>query len=144
MLEGVEEETLKGWAEECKEKYGKLFVELLQKPMLGEIGTNKQMIEEMKDLNRRYEDEMSDYTDEPLIGSLDGGFIEHFENAEEEGKNVILEAKECLEFLGIATKVMDENEYFVNENGKICYENGNRLSSDLDHSVFEVIPGGKQ
>jgi len=102
------------------------------------------MIEEMKDLNRRYEDEMSDYTDEPLIDSLDGGFIEHFEKAEKEGKNVILEAKECLDSLGIATKALNEQEYFVNENGKVCDEYGNRLSSDLDHRVFEVIPGGKQ
>jgi len=143
MLEGVEEETLKEWADECKEKYEKLFVELLQKPMLGEIGTNKQMIEELKSLNRRYGDEMSDYTDD-FVDDLDGGFIEHFENAEREGTNVIFVAKDCLECLGIAAKVMNEQEYFVNEDGKVSDEFGNRLSSDLEHRVFEVIPGGKQ
>ena len=111
--------------------------------MLGEIGTNKQMIEELKSLNRRYGDEMSDYTDD-FVDDLDGGFIEHFENAEREGTNVIFVAKDCLECLGIATKVMNEQKYFVNEDGKVSDEFGNRLSSDLEHRVFEVIPGGKQ
>ena len=40
MLEGVEKETLEKWAKECNEKYHKLFIQTLQKPMLGEIGTN--------------------------------------------------------------------------------------------------------
>lgn len=143
MLKNVDEATLKEWAGECQHKFGKLFKETLMKPLTGEIGTNAQMIEELKDLNRRYKDEMSDYTDD-FVGDLDGGFIEHFEKAEKEGKNVILEAKECLEFLGIATNVMNENKYFVNDKGKISDEYGNRLSSDLEHRVFEVIPGGKQ
>lgn len=95
MLEGVEKETLEKWAKECKEKYHKLFIQTLQKPLLGEIGTNAQMIKELKDLNMSYIDEMSDYTDD-FVSDLDGGFIEHFEKAEENGINVIQEAKECL------------------------------------------------
>lgn len=143
MIKNAEKETLEEWAKECKEKYDKLFVQLLCKPMLGEIGTNNQMIEEMKSLNMCYFDEMSDYV-ENFCDELDGGFIEHFENAEKKGKNVILVAQECLDLLGIATKALNEQEYFVNDDGKPCDEYGNRLSSDLEHSVFEVIPGGKQ
>lgn len=142
MLEGVEKETLEKWAKECNEKYHKLFIQTLQKPMLGEIGTNAQMIEELKSLNYQYLDEMSDYADEP-IDDIDGGFIGHFENAEKEGKNVILEAQECLSFLGIAEDILT-TEHYVDKDGKICDEYGNRLSSDMEHRTFEVIPGGKQ
>lgn len=143
MLEGVEEEILKEWADECKEKFYKLFIETIQKALTGEIGTNNQMIEELKDLNWRFQDEIDDYTND-FVGDLDGGWIEHFENAEKEGMNVIMCAKDCLDCMGIATKVLENQEYFVNDDGKVSDENGNRLSSDLEHRVFEVIPGGKQ
>ena len=143
MLKNVEKETLEEWTKECKEKFNKLLVETLQKPMLGKIGTNMQMIDELKDLNFRYENEMEDYTDD-FIDNLDGGFIDNFLDAEKNGENVIECAMECLDCLGIATKSLSEKEYFVNEDGKPCDEYGNRLSSDLDHRVFEVIPGGKQ
>ena len=83
MLEGVEEETLKKWADECKEKFNKLFIETIQKAFTGEIGTNNQMIEELKDLNWRFQAEIDDYTND-FIGDLDGGWIEQFENAEKE------------------------------------------------------------
>lgn len=142
MLEGVDKATLEEWAKECKKKFYKKFVETLQKPMLGEIGTNAQMIEELKSLNYQYLDEMSDYADEP-IDDIDGGFIGHFENAEKEGKNVILEAQECLSFIGIAEEILT-TEHYVDKDGKICDEYGNRLSSDMEHRAFEVIPGGKQ
>lgn len=141
MLEGVDKATLEEWAKECKKKFYKKFVETLQKPMLGEIGTNAQMIEELKSLNYQYLDEMSDYADEP-IDDIDGGFIGHFENAEKEGKNVILEAQECLSFLGIADYILT-TEHYVDKDGKICDEYGNRLSSDMEHRVFDVIKGGK-
>ena len=141
MLEGVDKATLEEWAKECKKKFYKKFVETLQKPMLGEIGTNAQMIEELKSLNYQYLDEMSDYADEP-IDDIDGGFIGHFENAEKEGKNVILEAQECLSFIGIAEEILT-TEHYVDKDGKICDEYGNRLSSDMEHRVFGVIKCGK-
>ena len=141
MLEGVDKATLEEWAKVCKKKFYKKFVETLQKPMLGEIGTKAQMIEELKSLNYQYLDEMSDYADEP-IDDIDGGFIRHFVNAEKEGKNVILEAQECLSFLGIAEDIL-ASEHYVNKDGKICDECGNRLSSDMEHRVFDVIKGRK-
>ena len=134
MLEGVEKETLEKWAKECKEKYHKLFIQTLQKPLLGEI-------KELKDLNMSYFDEMSDYTD-GVINDLDGGFIELFEKAEENGINVIQEAKECL-FTLKAVDDMLNAKHWVNEDGHICDEEGNRLSEDRGHRVFEVIKGGK-
>lgn len=141
MLEGVEKETLEKWAKECNEKYHKLFIQTLQKPLLGEIGTNGQMIKELKDLNMSYFEEMSDYTDD-FVSDLDGGFIELFEKAEENGINVIQEAKECL-FTLKAVDDMLNAKHWVNEDGHICDEEGNRLSEDREHRVFEVIKGGK-
>lgn len=141
MLEGVDKATLKEWAKECKKKFYKKFVETLQKPMLGEIGTNAQMIEELKSINYQYLDEMSDYADEP-IDDIDGGFIRHFENAEKEGKNVILEAQDCLRVLGLCEEVFNK-KLWIGEDGHPCDENGNRLSADGKHSVFEVIKCGK-
>ena len=139
MLENVEKETLEEWAKECTKKFNKLLVETLQKPMLGKIGTNMQMVEELKDLNFRYENEMEDYTDD-FIDNLDGGFIDNFLDAEKNGENVIECARDCLYFLNAVSKI----ELFVNEDGHPCDEYGNRLASDLEHRVFEVIPGGKQ
>lgn len=143
MLKGVEEETLEKWAKECKEKFDKLFVQTIRKALTSEIGTNAQMVEELKDLNSRYWDEMNDYTGK-FVDDLDGGWIEHFINAEKEGINVILAARDCLDYLDAAKKALNEKEYFVNEDGKPCDEYGNPLSSDLEHRVFEVIPGGKK
>ena len=141
MLEGVEKETLEKWANECKEKYHKLFIQTLQKPLLGEIGTNGQMIKELKELNMSYIDEMSDYTD-GVINDLDVGFIELFEKADENGINVIQEAKECLFTLKSVDDMLNA-KHWVNEDGHICDEEGNRLSEDRERRVFEVINGGK-
>ena len=141
MLEGFTKEELEEYKKECQEKYDKLFKETLQKALTGEIGTNTQMIEELKDLNWRYWDEMNDYTD-GFVSDFDVGFIEHFANAEKEGKNVILEAKDCLECLGIATKVLNREEW-RDENLNPVDEYGNRLSQDGEHRVFEVIKGNK-
>ena len=140
MLEGFTKDDLDEMAKECRKKYDKLFKKTLQKPMLGEIGTNTQMVEELKDLNRRFEDEMSDYTDE-FIDDLDGGFIEEFEKAEKDGVNVIRCAQDCLDCLCIAEHSM---RGWVNKDTNLpCDEYGNHLSQDGEHRVFEVIPGGK-
>ena len=109
--------------------------------MLGEIGTNTQMVEELKDLNRRFEDEMSDYTDE-FIDDLDGGFIEQFEKAEKDGVNVILCAQDCLDCLCVAEHSM--RRWVNKDTNLLCDEYGTPLSQDGEHRVFELIPGGKQ
>ena len=112
MLEVVEKETLEKWAKECNEKYHKLFIQTLQKPLFGEIGTNEQMIKELKDLNMSYIDEMSDFTDD-FVSDLDGGFIEHFEKAEEKQQNDYREAATLL--LKLMRKLNDQGVIKVNE-----------------------------
>ena len=55
-----------------------------------------------------------------------------------DGKNVIFEAQEYLQILGMSEKVLNQ-KLWVNKDGHPCDENGNRLSADGEHSVFEVI-----
>lgn len=137
MIEGYSKVDLEEMAKECQRKYDKLFKQTLRKPMLGEIGTNTQMVEALKDLNFDYKQEMRDYTDE-FLDDLDGGFIDIFLNAEKEGKNVITQAQESLECLEAAERAFNR-EMYVDEDSKPCDEYGTRLSYDLEHRVFEVI-----
>lgn len=59
-----------------------------------------------------------------------------------DGKNVIFEAQEYLKILGMCEEMFNQ-KLWVNEDGHICDEEGNRLSDDREHRVFEVIKGGK-
>ena len=99
------------------------------------------MIKELKDLNMSYIDEMSDYTDD-FVSDLDGGYIEHFEKAEENGISGIEAARKCAHALKAGDDMLNA-KHWVNEDGHICDEEGNRLSEDREHRVFEVIKGGK-
>lgn len=141
MLEGFTEEELQSMAYDCQKKYEKLEKETVIKALTGEIGTNSAMVEELESLNIRYHDEMDEYDDTAL--DLNPGLIENFKRAEREGKNVILEAQEYLKILGMCEEMFNQ-KMWVNEDGHMCDEDGNRLSADGEHRVFEVIKGGKQ
>lgn len=141
MLEGFTEEELQSMAYDCQKKYEKLETETVIKALTGEIGTNSAMVEELESLNIRYHDEMDEYDDTAL--DLNPGLIENFKRAEREGKNVILEAQEYLKILGMCEEMFNQ-KMWVNEDGHMCDEDGNRLSADGEHRVFEVIKGGKQ
>nr|DAQ24388.1 MAG TPA: hypothetical protein [Caudoviricetes sp.] len=141
MLEGFTEEELQSMAYDCQKKYEKLEKETVMKALTGEIGTNSAMVEELESLNIRYHDEMDEYDDTAL--DLNPGLIENFKRAEREGKNVILEAQEYLKILGMCEEMFNQ-KMWVNEDGHMCDEDGNRLSADGEHRVFEVIKGGKQ
>lgn len=140
MLEGFTEEELQSMAYDCQKKYEKLEKETVMKALTGEIGTNSAMVEELESLNIRYHDEMDEYDDTAL--DLNPGLIENFKRAEREGKNVILEAQEYLKILGMCEEMFNQ-KMWVNEDGHMCDEDGNRLSADGEHRVFEVIKGGK-
>ena len=140
MLEGFTEEELQNMAYDCQKKYEKLEKESVMKALTGEIGTNSAMVEELESLNIRYHDEMDEYDDTAL--DLNPGLIENFKRAEREGKNVILEAQEYLKILGMCEEMFNQ-KMWVNEDGHMCDEDGNRLSADGEHRVFEVIKCGK-
>ena len=139
MLEGFTDEELREYAKECQEKYDKLERETLKKALTGEIGTNAKMVEALKDLNWRYQDEMEQFV--PYASDLNPQTIENFKQAEEDGENVIVCARQHLEMFEICEKVMNRPVY-VNEDGKISDENGVPLNKDGEHSLFEVIKGG--
>lgn len=140
MVEDYTKEEFHRLVSECQKKYEKLEKETVMKALTGEIGTNSAMVEELEILNIRYHDEMGEYDIAAL--DLNPGLIENFKRAERDSKNVIFEAQEYLKILGMCEEVLNQ-KLWVNEDGHPCDENGNRLSADGEHSVFEVIKCGK-
>ena len=140
MLEEFTDEKINGLINECRKKYEKLSKETVMKALTGEIGTNSAMIEELEILDIHYHDEIKEF--DIAAPGLNRQLIENFKQAEKDGKNVIFEAQEYLRILGMGEKIFDQ-KMWVNEDGNPCDENGNRLSADGKHSVFEVIKCGK-
>ena len=140
MLEEFTDEKINGLINECRKKYEKLSKETVMKALTGEIGTNSAMIEELEILDIHYHDEIKEF--DITAQGLNRQLIENFKQAEKDGKNVIFEAQEYLRILGMGEKIFDQ-KLWVNEDGHPCDENGNRLSADGKHSVFEVIKCGK-
>jgi hypothetical protein len=140
MVEDYTEEELNKLINECQKKYEKLEKETVMKALTGEIGTNSAMVKELESLNFQYHEEMDEYDDTAL--DLNPGLIENFKRAEREGKNVIFEAQEYLKILGMCEEMFNQ-KMWINEDGHMCDEDGNRLSADGEHRVFEVIKGGK-
>jgi hypothetical protein len=141
MVEDYTKEEFHRLVTECQKKYEKLEKETVMKALTGEVGTNSAMVKELESLNFQYHEEMDEYDDTAL--DLNPGLIENFKRAEREGKNVILEAQEYLKILGMCEEMFNQ-KMWVNEDGHMCDEDGNRLSADGEHRVFEVIKGGKQ
>ena len=141
MVEDYTKEEFHRLVTECQKKYEKLEKETVMKALTGEVGTNSAMVKELESLNFQYHEEMDEYDDTAL--DLNPGLIENFKRAEREGKNVILEAQEYLKIIGMCEEMFNQ-KMWVNEDGHMCDEDGNRLSADGEHRVFEVIKGGKQ
>lgn len=140
MVEDYTKEEFHRLVTECQKKYEKLEKETVMKALTGEVGTNSAMVKELESLNFQYHEEMDEYDDTAL--DLNPGLIENFKRAEREGKNVIFEAQEYLKILGMCEEMFNQ-KMWINEDDHMCDEDGNRLSADGEHRVFEVIKGGK-
>lgn len=134
------EDNTKELINECQEKYAELIRKTAVKALTGEITTNYAMVKELESLNFQYHEEMDEYDD--TAPDLNPELIENFRQAEKTGKNVSIEAQEYLLALGMCEKMFNQ-KIWVNEDGHICDEEGNRLSEDREHMVFDVIKGGK-
>ena len=134
------EDNKKELINECQEKYAGLIKQTVIKALTGEISTNSAMVKELESLNFQYHEEMDEY-DDPAP-DLNPELIENFRQAENTGKNVSIEAQEYLLALGMCDKMFNQ-KIWVNEDGHICDEDGNRLSADGEHRVFDIIQGGK-
>lgn len=134
------EDNKKELINECQEKYAWLIKQTVIKALTGEISTNSAMVNELESLNFQYHEEMDEYDD--TAPDLNPELIENFRQAENTGKNVSIEAQEYLLSLGMCEKMFNQ-KLWVNEDGHICDEEGNRLSDDREHRVFEVIKCGK-
>ena len=134
------EDNKKELINECQEKYADLIKQTVIKALTGEISTNSAMVKELESLNFQYHDEMDEYDD--TAPDLNPELIENFRKAENTGKNVSIEAQEYLLAIGMCEKMFNQ-KIWVNEDGHICDEDGNRLSADGEHRVFDIIQGGK-
>ena len=134
------EDNKKELINECQEKYAELIKQTVIKALTGEISTNSAMVKELESLNFQYHEEMDEYDD--TAPDLNPELIENFRQAENTGKNVSIEAQEYLLALGMCEKMFNQ-KIWVNEDGHICDEEGNRLSADGEHRVFEVVKCGK-
>lgn len=134
------EDNKKELINECQEKYADLIKQTVIKALTGEISTNSAMVKELESLNFQYHEEMDEYDD--TAPDLNPELIENFMKAENTGKNVSIEAQEYLLSLGMCEKMFNQ-KIWVNEDGHICDEDGNRLSADGEHRVFDIIQGGK-
>ena len=134
------EDNKKELTNECQEKYAELIKQTVIKALTGEISTNSAMVNELESLNFQYHEEMDEYDD--TAPDLNPELIENFRKAENTGKNVSIEAQEYLLALGMCEKMFNQ-KIWVNEDGHICDEDGNRLSADGEHRVFDIIKCGK-
>ena len=134
------EDNKKELINECQEKYAELIKQTVIKALTGEISTNSAMVKELESLNFQYHEEMDEYDD--TAPDLNPELIENFRKAENTGKNVSIEAQEYLLSLGMCEKMFNQ-KIWVNEDGHICDEDGNRLSADGEHRVFDIIKCGK-
>ena len=134
------EDNKKELINECQKKYAELIKQTVIKALTGEISTNSAMVKELESLNFQYHEEMDEYDD--TAPDLNPELIEKFRQAENTGKNVSIEAQEYLLALGMCEKMFNQ-KIWVNEDGHICDEDGNRLSADCEHLVFDIIKGGK-
>ena len=134
------EDNKKELINECQEKYAELIKQTVIKALTGEISTNSAMVKELESLNFQYHEEMDEYDD--TAPDLNPELIENFRQAENTGKNVSIEAQEYLLAIGMCEKMFNQ-KMWVNEDGHMCDEDGNRLSADREHRVFEVVKCGK-
>lgn len=134
------EDNKKELINECQEKYAELIKQTVIKALTGEISTNSAMVKELESLNFQYHDEMDEYDD--TAPDLNPELIENFRQAENTGKNVSIEAQEYLLSIGMCEEMFNQ-KMWVNEDGHMCDEDGNRLSADREHRVFEVVKCGK-
>ena len=134
------EDNKKELINECQEKYAELIKQTVIKALTGEIATNSAMVKELESLNFQYHDEMDEYDD--TAPDLNPELIENFRQAENTGKNVSIEAQEYLLAIGMCEEMFNQ-KMWVNEDGHMCDEDGNRLSADREHRVFEVVKCGK-
>ena len=136
MAEDIKKELIN----ECQEKYADLIKQTVIKALTGEISTNSAMVKELESLSFQYHEEMDEYDN--TAPDLNPELIENFRQAENTGKNVSIEAQEYLLALGMCEKMFNQ-KIWVNEDGHICDEDGNRLSADGEHRVFDIIKCGK-
>lgn len=111
----------------------------------GKITTYEQLWVSLSAEDDRYADELDAIDSTPSM--LSTTELDMINDAEEAGIDIKEYAWNHLNNsrkVRSAIKEYENKIVFANEDGHPCDEHGVRLSSDLEHRVFEVIPGGKK
>lgn len=142
MLTGFSKEELAQMAKEFREKTENSIVELFEQAADYQIKTYDEMEDKLKAIQSRYEDEMADYDDNACSEDMTEFHIESMEKCKD-SDSLQVYARRWLDVLDCVSRVT--RPHWENDKGEICDENGRPLSHiDPDHSVFEVVKGGKQ
>lgn len=140
MLTGFSKEELAQMAKECDAKFEGRIQELFEQAADYQIKTYDEMKKKLESLQLQYEDEMSDYKD---VGFLDDktDFIIEMMMKQEDNESLQVYARDWLDALNCVKQAT--RPHWENENGDICDEYGRPLASDGEHSIGEIIKGGK-
>lgn len=141
MLYGITKEEGERLAKECKKKFEDKATEIMQMCADYEIRTYEEAYCELGALDAQYQDELHDYTDF-WCDSVTDHLISMLKNCSEHD-SLQVSARQYLEVLGVTDRALAP--HWENDKGEFCDEYGRPLSQiDPDHSVFEVVKGGKQ
>lgn len=137
----MEENKKQEIAFRLEKDYEEKAVEIIRQALTGEVGTNKRMIQLLEEMNEKYLDKLEDNDIDIYDANDFTSVIDIFKEAERDDRNVIEAAKGYLECYAIIT---EKKLVFIDKNGNICDEYGNRLSEDGERRVFEVVKGCKK
>lgn len=127
-------------------KYWKMEIDAIRKVATGQITTYDQLREALWDIDYNFQQEL-EANECDMIWDLDDTLVRRVSEAEEEGMDI---REFAWDYLSTNRKVREAIESFSNrtvfrnKDGHICDEYGNLLSNDMEHRVWEVIPGGKK
>lgn len=133
---------------ECYFKYSDMLGEALIKAANGEFASHDELLKAIEKIDDDYSWDTfncvpyANYIPTHVCKPIN----EAIEKDKEKGGNLRLIAKEYAEFFGGITDIVKPKKklVFMDDDGNICDEYGNRLSEDGRYRVFEAIKGGKK
>ena len=118
---------------EIKKKYDQELYELFCYVIQKRVNTYKRLIEEIENLNIKFNDEMMEwgqYADNSVICMK-----ETAQRAHDNDENI----QDFAEEMVMMFKASGSVRFWTNAKGQRCDEYGNLLSEDGEHRVFEII-----
>lgn len=143
----MEENKSESMRDKIDEKYKKLENELFMDVLRGKINSYDELHKRHRSLEYDYIFELRENCEEAeyLFASFNKPFRELLKEQEEKGKDIHDFIRRYVWTSDKVDDVFSKKVYsFIDEDGNVCDEYGNRLSEDGEHRVFEVVKGGKK